>query len=129
MHPRFPRDDYRRLAEKTKAAGLWCLGAPEPYGGGGLDTFGMSVVLEEMAQHRMGLYNAGCGVFGRYPPPVIDGGTREQIEEYAVPALRDGFHTFFAISSGRARGRPIAARTRASRPRSPSSTRVRRSGG
>ena len=51
----------------------------------------MSVLLEEMSQHRMGLYNAGCGVFGRYPPPVIYGGTREQIEKYAVPALRDGF--------------------------------------
>ena len=93
-----PEEDYRRLAAKTKAAGLWCLGAPEQYGGGGLDTFSMSVLLEEMAQHRMGLYNAGCGVFGRYPPPVIYGGTREQIEKYAVPALRDGFRTFFAIT-------------------------------
>ena len=93
-----PEEDYRRLAAKTKAAGLWCLGAPEQYGGGGLDTFSMSVLLEEMAQHRMGLYNAGCGVFGRYPPPVIYGGTRAQIEKYAVPALRDGFRTFFAIT-------------------------------
>ena len=93
-----PEEDYRRLAAKTKAAGLWCLGAPEQYGGGGLDTFSMSVLLEEMSQHRMGLYNAGCGVFGRYPPPVIYGGTREQIEKYAVPALRDGFRTFFAIT-------------------------------
>ena len=58
----------------------------------------MSVLLEEMAQHRMGLYNPGCGVFGRYPPPVIWGGTAEQIEKYAVPALRDGFYTFFAIT-------------------------------
>jgi len=93
-----PEDDYRRLVAKTKAAGLWCLGAPERYGGGGLDTFSMSVLLEEMAQHRMGLYNPGCGVFGRYPPPVIWGGTAEQIEKYAVPALRDGFYTFFAIT-------------------------------
>jgi acyl-CoA dehydrogenase len=96
--PEIPEEDYRRLAVKTKAAGLWCLGAPEEYGGGGLDTFAMSVLLEEMSQHRMGLYNAGCGVFGRYPPPVIYGGTRAQIEKYAVPALRDGFRTFFAIT-------------------------------
>src|SRR5215468_5026463 len=93
-----PEDDYRRLVAKTKAAGLWCLGAPEEYGGGGLDTFSMSVLLEEMSQHRMGLYNAGCGVFGRYPPPVIWGGTRAQIEKYALPALRDGLRTFFAIT-------------------------------
>src|SRR6266568_1645162 len=93
-----PEEDYRRLMAKTKAAGLWCLGAPEEYGGGGLDSFSMCVVLEEMAQHRMGLYNPGCGVFGRYPPPVIYGGTRQQIEKYAVPALRDGLYTFFAIT-------------------------------
>ena len=27
-----PEDDYRRLMAKTKAAGLWCLAAPEKYG-------------------------------------------------------------------------------------------------
>lgn len=93
-----PEADWRRLAAKTKAAGLWCLGAPEEYGGGGLDTFSMCVLLEEMAQHRMGLYNPGGGVFGRYPPTVIWGGAREQIEKYAVPALREGYYTFFAIT-------------------------------
>ncbi|MBI4562109.1 MAG: acyl-CoA dehydrogenase family protein [Candidatus Rokubacteria bacterium] len=46
----------------------------------------------------MGLYNPGCGLFGRYPPPVIYAGTREQIEKYAVPTLRDGLHTFYAIT-------------------------------
>jgi acyl-CoA dehydrogenase len=96
--PELPEEDYQRIAAKTRAAGLWCLGAPEEYGGGGLDTFSMSVLLEEMAQHRMGLYSPGCGVFGRYPPPVIYGGTRAQIEKYAIPALRDGRYTFFAIT-------------------------------
>ncbi len=46
----------------------------------------------------MGLYNPGCGVFGRYPPPVIYGGTEEQIQKYAVPTLRAGSYTFFAIT-------------------------------
>ena len=90
--------DYRRISAKTKAAGLWSLAAPEKYGGGGVNTFGMSVLLEEMSQHRMGLYNPGCGVFGRYPPPVIYGGTEEQIQKYAVPTLRAGSYTFFAIT-------------------------------
>jgi len=96
--PDLPKEDYARLAAKTKAAGLWCLGAPEKYGGGGMDTFSMSVLLEEMSQHRMGLYNPGCGVFGRTPAPFIFAGTPEQIERYAVPAMRDGFKTFFAIT-------------------------------
>src|SRR5207249_6942400 len=93
-----PEEDYRRLSAKTKTSGLWCLGAPEEYGGGGLGTFGMCVVLEEMAQHRLGLYNPGCGVFGRYPPPVIYAGSKEQIAKYAVPTIRDGLKTFFAIT-------------------------------
>src|SRR4029453_10897786 len=45
--PELPEDDHRRIAAKTKAAGLWALGAPEQYGGGGLDTFSMCVALEE----------------------------------------------------------------------------------
>jgi len=91
-------EDYHRIVAKTKAAGLWSLAAPEKYGGGGVNTFGMSVILEEMSQHRMGLYNPGCGVFGRYPPPVIYGGTEAQIQKYAVPTLREGSYTFFAIT-------------------------------
>jgi acyl-CoA dehydrogenase len=114
--PDIPREDFLRLSAKTRAAGLWALGAPEAWGGGGLDTFAMCVVLEEMAQHRMGLYNPGCGVFGRYPPPVIWGGTREQIEKYAVPALRDGSETFYAITEPSGGSDPAGAiQTRAER--------------
>ena len=93
-----PAEDFKRLSAKTKATGLWCLGAREEYGGGGMDTFSMSVLLEEMAQHRMGLYNPACGVFGRTPAPFIFGGSREQIVRYAVPAIREGYKTFFAIT-------------------------------
>ena len=85
--PGIPEEDFQRLAAKTRAAGLWALGAPEEHGGGGLNTFSMSVILEEMAQHRMGLYSPGCGVFGRYPPPAIWAGSKEQIARYAVPNM------------------------------------------
>ncbi len=114
--PGIPDDDYKRLSEKTKAAGLWALGAPEEYGGGGLDTFSMSVVLEEMSQHRMGLYNPGCGTFGRYPPPAIWAGSKEQIEKYAVPTIREGWKTFFAITEPSGGSDPAGAiQTRAER--------------
>src|SRR5262249_43649360 len=96
--PELPEDDRHRIAAKTKAAGLWALGAPEQYGGGGLDTLSMCGALEEMSHHRMGLYNRGWGVFGRYPPPAIWAGTRAQIEKYAVPTIRDGLKTFFGIT-------------------------------
>src|SRR5262245_2894590 len=111
-----PEEDWERLAAKTKAAGLWALGAPEEYGGGGLDTFSMCVLLEEMAQHRMGLYNIGCGVFGRNPPPAIWAGTKAQIEKYAVPTIREGYETFFAITEPSGGADPAGAiQTRAER--------------
>ena len=96
--PSIPDEDFERLSAKTKAAGLWALGAPEEYGGGGLDTFSVCVALEEMSQHRMGLYSPGCGTFGRYPPPAIWAGSKAQIEKYAVPTIREGVKTFFAIT-------------------------------
>ena len=114
--PGIPDEDFERLAGKTRAAGLWALGAPEQYGGGGLDTFSMCVALEEMSQHRMGLYNPGCGVFGRYPPPAIWAGTAAQIEKYAVPTLREGWRTFFAITEPSGGSDPAGAiQTRAER--------------
>jgi len=96
--PDIPDEDFKRLSAKTKAAGLWALGAREEHGGGGLDTFSMCVALEEMSQHRMGLYNPGCGVFGRNPPPAIWAGSKAQIEKYAIPTVREGNKTFFAIT-------------------------------
>jgi acyl-CoA dehydrogenase len=96
--PEIPEDDYWRIARKVQAAGMWCMGAPTKVGGGGLGTFAMCVLTEEMAQHRMGLYNPGAGVFGRNPPPVIYAGTDEQIEKYAAGTIRNGWHTFFAIT-------------------------------
>src|SRR5437867_4771221 len=114
--PGIPDEDFARLAAKTRAAGLWALGAPEEYGGGGLDTFSMSVILEEMSQHRMGLYVPGGGVFGRYPPPAIWAGTKEQIAKYAEPTVREGWRTFFAITEPSGGADPAGAiQTRAER--------------
>ena len=46
----------------------------------------------------MGLYNPGCGVFGRTPPPVIYAGTEEQKRTYAGGTIKNAWHTFFAIT-------------------------------
>jgi len=63
-----------------------------------MDTFSMAALVEEKAQHRMGLYNTGCGVFGRNPPPAIWAGTKAQIEKYAVPCIEHGHESFWAIT-------------------------------
>jgi acyl-CoA dehydrogenase len=91
-------EDYWSIVRKTQAAGMWCMGSPSKYGGGGLGMFEMCVLQEQMCQHRMGLYNPGAGVFGRTPPPVIWAGTEEQIQKYAVPTLKNASYTFFAIT-------------------------------
>jgi acyl-CoA dehydrogenase len=91
-------EDYLRISQKVKAAGLWAPGVPKRYGGGGLDTFTLCVLLEEMVQHRMGLYHPGAGVFGRPVPHSIWAGSEEQIQQYAVPAIRNGNYCFFAIT-------------------------------
>jgi acyl-CoA dehydrogenase len=93
-----PEDDYWRIAQKVRSAGMWCMGAPREYGGGGLGTFQMTVITEAMSQHRMGLYNPGAGVFGRTPPPVIWAGTPEQKEKYARGTIENAWYTFFAIT-------------------------------
>lgn len=91
-------DDYWSIAKKTQAAGMWCMGSPQQYRGGGLGMFAMCVLQEQMCQHRMGLYNPGAGVFGRTPTPVIWAGTEQQIQKYAVPTLKNATYTFFAIT-------------------------------
>src|SRR5262249_62091914 len=53
--PELPEDDHRRIAAKTKAAGLWALGAPEQYGGGGPGTFSMCGAPGGVSPPRRGL--------------------------------------------------------------------------
>ena len=98
MRPKFPKMITGGSRARIKLPGMWCMGAPREYGGGGLGTFDMCVLTEEMAQHRMGLYNPGCGVFGRTPPPVIYAGTEEQKRTYAAGTIKNAWHTFFAIT-------------------------------
>ena len=80
-----PDGVYARLSAKTQAAGLWCPGAPKEYGGGGLNTFSMSIALEEMAQHRMGLYNPGCGRLGAIRPIPFMPAARSRFKNMPCP--------------------------------------------
>jgi acyl-CoA dehydrogenase len=89
---------WQRLVAKTRAAGLWALWAPARFGGKGLGALAQAVLLEEMAQHRNGLYNPGYGLFGRYPPEVCYECSPDQAERYVTPAIAEGSRTFFAMS-------------------------------
>src|SRR2546422_832813 len=72
--PGIPDEDFKRLSEKTRAAGLWALAAPEDYGGGGVEPVRMSGVPEEMAEHRLGRCNV-CRGRGGISCFIIEPGT------------------------------------------------------
>ena len=84
----FPGDQVARLQEKTKAMGMFCPGAPEEYGGAGLDFFSYPLFMEEVSKHRQGLYNAGGEAFGAEINPILYRGNEEQIETYLIPCIR-----------------------------------------
>ena len=64
------------LQAKARAAGLWCLASPEEHGGGGLGVFAQTLVAEQAAKCRMGLYVAAAGAFGAHWAPSSSGACR-----------------------------------------------------
>jgi acyl-CoA dehydrogenase len=93
-----PSGDLEALQQKAKSLGLWCLGSPEAYGGGGLSLLGQVLVAEEAAKCRMGAYVPACGAFGIDPPSVVWLGTEEQRQKYGVQGIQRGKKNFVAIS-------------------------------
>src|SRR5260370_8795683 len=61
--PEIPEDEYWPIARKMQAAGMWCMGAPREYGGGGPGTFDLVVLTREMAQQRVGVSHPGRVLF------------------------------------------------------------------
>ena len=85
--PDIPEEDFKRLSQKTKAAGLWALGAPEEYGGGGMDTFSMAVLVEEMGRAIVpGAFFASVCLAA---PLLVDAGTDKQKAEL-LPGIAAG---------------------------------------
>jgi acyl-CoA dehydrogenase len=93
-----PPELLEPLKRQAKEIGLWAVRAPVEYGGAGLSLLGTAVVAEETARCRMGAYIPACGATGSNPPAPVLLGTPEQIQRFAVPAIRDGLKAFVAIS-------------------------------
>ena len=89
-----PEHEYDRLVDKTKGMGLFQMSVPREHGGGGLDLVTYSLVTEELAQHRAGLYEPAYWTFGREPPAPLFAGNEDQKERYLYPTIR-GEKTFF----------------------------------
>lgn len=96
-----PEEVYAAIRSRAKANGLWSLCMPKALGGGGLGFMAQVVLLEEITQHRNGLYNPGMGVFGRPPPSITFDCDADQAERWVRPAISLGQKTFFAMSEPR----------------------------
>lgn len=111
-----PEHLLQPLQDKAKAMGLWAARTPVEYGGGGMSLLATAVIAEETAKCRMGAYIPACGATGSNPPAPILLGTRQQIERFAIPAIRDGRKAFVAISEASGGSDPARSiRTRATR--------------
>jgi acyl-CoA dehydrogenase len=109
-----PEELLKPLQNRAKEIGLWSVRSPVEYGGGGLSLVASTVIAEETAKCRMGAYIPACGATGSNPPAPILHGTREQIETFAVPAIRDGHKAYVAISEASGGSDPARSiRTRA----------------
>jgi acyl-CoA dehydrogenase len=111
-----PDDVLARLQGRARDAGLWCLDAPQEFGGGGISAFEAVVVWEAASKHRFCHPVPGGGSFGFNPPSPLFQGTREQIERYVRPHIAEGWVAFTAIAEASGGSDPARAiRTRAVR--------------
>lgn len=114
---KLPPEKLAPLQKKVKEEmGLWCYRTPSRYGGAGLGLLAQTVIAEEAAQCRMGLYNLACGAFGSDPPNVIWQGNEAQIEQFGRPSVAAGKKVYVAISEASGGSDPARSiRTRAVR--------------
>jgi acyl-CoA dehydrogenase len=109
-----PDELLKPLKARAKEIGLWSVRSPIEYGGGGLNLLESTIIAEETAKCRMGAYIPACGATGSNPPGPILNGTRDQIERFLVPAIREGVKAFVAISESSGGSDPARSiRTRA----------------
>ncbi|SEN71976.1 Acyl-CoA dehydrogenase [Mesobacillus persicus] len=94
---KLPVEQVELLKEKARMAGLFALGAKEEWGGAGLSLFIRSVIYEEAAKHRLGLYHPAADAFGEELPSFLEQCTLEQIETYVKPAIERGKGCFMAL--------------------------------
>jgi len=87
----------RSLKEKAKTVGLHALGAKKEWGGAGLSLFARTVLYEEAAQHRLGLFHPALGAFGEELPSLLKNCSLEQIEAYVKPVVSQGKGCFIAL--------------------------------
>ncbi len=93
-----PHEDYERLAAMVKELGFFGVDIPAEYGGPGLPLVTRTLMAEEMAQHRAGLYAPCYGVFGGGGLIQLMEANEQQKQKYLYPMLHGEKHTFFGLT-------------------------------
>jgi acyl-CoA dehydrogenase len=92
-----PKDVIVHLQDKAQKYGLQALGAKKEWGGTGFSLHVRAILLEEAAQHRLGLYHPAADAFGGEFPSFLEKCSEEHIERYVKPAIKEGKGCFFAL--------------------------------
>jgi alkylation response protein AidB-like acyl-CoA dehydrogenase len=92
-----PKEVVTRLQNKARDLGLQALGAKKEWGGTGLSLYPRTILLEEAAQHRSGLFHPAANAFGGEFPRFLEKCSEEQIESYVKPAIKEGKGCFIAL--------------------------------
>lgn len=105
-------EEQMRLRKIAMDAGLFMMHVPTEYGGGGVDTLGMALVLEETAKTIVeGEYILGID----QPINLMFNSTPEQKERYLYPVVRGERYGGFALSEPNAGSDASGIQTTATR--------------
>ena len=94
-----PTDIRTQMQVKLRDMGLWALSVPEEYGGAGINTLGMTLVIEEVHKSMLSRNLIGGGV-----NPLLYGASDYLKEKYLHPVVRGERHSAGAFSEPGAAG-------------------------
>ena len=94
-----PEEHVVSLQEKAKQMGFWQMWAIPEWGGGGLDIFSRTVVMEEASRHRFGLMCPGLNAFGQEIPSVVMKSPSPLTEKMMKSAVASGAGCFLSVDS------------------------------
>jgi acyl-CoA dehydrogenase len=86
-----PAEDWDRLTQVSKDAGLYAIGLPEEFGGAGFGALGQVVVAEQLSRSIVKLPQSHAML------PLLHG-TDEQKEEFLIPSVNGEIHFGYAQS-------------------------------
>jgi acyl-CoA dehydrogenase len=92
-----PSEVVEQLQIAARKSGLQALGAKKEWGGAELSLVVRASLLEEAAQHRLGLYHPAADAFGGEFPSFLEKCSKEQIEGYVKPAIKQGKGCYMAV--------------------------------